>query len=49
MSKKLLYSAPEAELLVIRFEENFLQSDPNAVRSNSVSSGYDDGNELGEI
>ena len=24
MKKKLLYSAPEAELLVVRFEENFL-------------------------
>lgn len=26
MNKKLLYSAPEAELLVVRFEENFCQS-----------------------
>ena len=49
MNKKQFYSAPEAELLVIKFEENFLQSNPNAVRSNSVSSGYDDGNDLGEI
>lgn len=49
MNKKLLYSAPEAELLVVRFEENFLQSDPNAVRSNSASSGYEDENDLGEI
>ena len=24
MNKKLLYSAPEAELLVVKFEENFL-------------------------
>lgn len=24
MNKKQLYSAPEAELLVVRFEENFL-------------------------
>lgn len=24
MIKKLLYSAPEAELLVVRFEENFM-------------------------
>ena len=24
MNKKLLYSAPEAELLVVRFEENIL-------------------------
>ena len=49
MNKKLLYSAPEAELLVVKFEENFLQSDPNAVRSNSASSGYDDDYSLGEI
>ena len=26
MRKKLLYSAPEAELLVVRFEENFCQT-----------------------
>ena len=26
MVKKTIYSAPEAELLVVRFEENFLQS-----------------------
>ena len=26
MNKKQLYSAPEAELLVVRFEENFCQS-----------------------
>ena len=26
MTKKLLYSAPEAELLVVRFEGNFCQS-----------------------
>ena len=26
MIKKLLYSAPEAELLVVRFEENFCET-----------------------
>ena len=26
MARKSIYAAPEAELLVIRFEENFLQS-----------------------
>ena len=26
MTKKLLYSAPEAELLYIKFEENFCQT-----------------------
>ena len=39
MNKKLLYSAPEAELLVVRFEENFL----NSVESKSIQSlEYDD-------
>ena len=28
MRKKLFYEAPDAELLVVRFEENFLDSDP---------------------
>ena len=39
MNKKLLYSAPEAELLVVRFEENFM----NSVESKSIQSlEYDD-------
>ena len=45
MKKKLLYSAPEAELLVVRFEENFLQSG----EGNSANNGYDEENDLGEI
>jgi hypothetical protein len=28
MRKKAFYEAPDAELLVVRFEENFLDSDP---------------------
>ena len=49
MIKKSFYETPEAELILVRIEENFLASDPNAVRSNSVSSGYDDSYEMGEI
>ena len=45
MKKKLLYSAPEAELLVVRFEENFLQSGET---TNRADKDYED-NELGEI
>jgi hypothetical protein len=48
MNKKH-YEIPESELIFVRVEENFLTSDPNAVRSNSVSSGYDDSYEMGEI
>lgn len=45
MNKKLLYSAPEAELLVVKFEENFLQSGET---TNRADKDYED-NELGEI
>ena len=45
MNKKQLYSAPEAELLVVRFEENFLQSGET---TNRADKDYED-NELGEI
>ena len=47
--QKLNYLAPEAETLVIRFEENIMS--PNQVRSNSASSGYGVGDDydLGEI
>ena len=48
MHTKQLYEAPEAELLVVRFEENLCQS-RNGVRSNSASSDYDPDYELGEI
>ena len=50
MNKKQLYSAPEAELLVVRFEENFCQSpDPTGRRGytgvewdNSNTNDYSD-------
>lgn len=42
MNKKLLYSAPEAELLYVRFEENFL----NSVESESIQSLEYDEEEL---
>ena len=38
MKKKLLYSAPEAELLVVRFEENFLTS-PDGSWDKSIKEG----------
>ena len=38
MSKKLLYSAPEAELLVVKFEENIMSpGDPG-----TANGGYED-------
>lgn len=47
---RLDYEQPSCDLLVVRFEEGILTvSNPNAVRSNSSSSGYDDDNDLGEI
>ena len=42
MVKKQLYEAPEAELLAVRFEENFLTS-PN------TPGGYNGDNDLGEL
>jgi len=41
MSKKLLYSAPEAELLDVRFEENILSFD----KDNNTETLTDDGDE----
>ena len=49
MNKKTFYEAPEAELLIVKIEENFLTSDPNAVRSNSASSGYNGEYDMDEI
>ena len=48
MNKKH-YEIPETELLFVKIEENFLQSDPNSLRKNSASSDYDDEEDLGEI
>ena len=51
--KKHTYEQPLAETFELNLQANVLQggspTDPNAVRSNSASSGYDDGNDLGEI
>ncbi len=48
--KKHTYEQPLAETFELNLQGNVLAvSDPNAVRSNSASSGYDDGNDLGEI
>ena len=49
MNKKLQYEAPETELILVKFEGNFLTSDPNADRSNSASSGYNGDAPLGTI
>ena len=50
MNKKLYQEAPQAELIIIQFDQVIMgPSDPNAVRSNSVSSGYDDENDLGDL
>ena len=38
MYKKLLYSAPEAELLVVKIEENILSTKPGEIPEDS----YDD-------
>ena len=38
MNKKQLYTAPEADLLVVRFEENIMSPTNNA----PAFSGYDD-------
>jgi hypothetical protein len=48
--KKSLYEAPTTDVLVVRFEGAILTgSDPNRVRSNSSSSGYDSENYLDEL
>ena len=48
--KKVFYEKPTTETLVVRFEGAILTgSDPNRVRSNSSSSGYDSENYLDEL
>ena len=44
MKKNPFYTAPEAEFLVVRFEENFVNTG-----GNSSDNGYDDEYDLGEI
>ena len=55
MNKKQLYEAPEAELLVVKFEENFMDSNglqnanetnPFGTRSRSRAYYYDDEEDL---
>ena len=41
MNKKQLYTAPEAELLVVRFEENIMSPNGNAP---GLTQDYDDWN-----
>lgn len=50
MKKKLYQEAPQTELIFVQFDQVIMgPSDPNAVRSNSASSGYDNDNDLDEI
>ena len=44
MNKKQLYTAPEAELLVVRFEESLLQSN-----TSGTPGGDEDYNDQGEF
>ena len=44
MNKNPFYAAPEAELLVVRFEENFCVSGPG-----SASNGFNNNNDLGGL
>ena len=44
MNKKLLYSAPEAELLVVKFEESFLQAS-NFGAKGAAGGDIEEGNE----
>lgn len=47
MNKKLYQEAPLAELIYIQFDQVIMgPSDPNSVRSDSASSGYDPDYEL---
>ena len=50
MTKNMFYETPTTKILVVRFEGVLMQSgNPNSVRSNSASSGYDSDFDLGEI
>lgn len=50
MNKKTYLEAPQAELIYIQFDQVIMgPSDPNSVRSNSASSGYDNDNDLDVI
>ena len=52
MNKKQLYEAPEAELLVVRFEENIMSYGDNGTQNGKVvtpgdgwTDGWDDDNQ----
>ena len=42
MSKKLLYAAPEAELLYIRFEENIMSPNPGEAGETNTYNEYEE-------
>ena len=46
MYKKLLYSAPEAELLVIKFEENIMSPIVNSTNHTEYLGAEEDGGDL---
>ena len=47
MKKRLNYEAPEGELILVRFEENLLQSGESNVHSLSFSNNGGAGSDLG--
>ena len=42
MSKKLLYAAPEAELLFVNFEENIMSPVPGEAGENNTYNEYEE-------
>ena len=42
MTKKLLYSAPEAELLFVNFEENIMSPVPGEAGENNTYNEYEE-------
>ena len=50
MNKKIYFESPQAELIIVQYDQVIMgPSDPNSLRSNSASSGYDNDNDLDEI
>ena len=44
MNKKVYYEAPEAEILIVKFEENFMDSiqyDPNGTQKGNAYNPFD--------
>ena len=48
MKKRLIYEAPEAELILVRFEDNFLQS-PGGNQDNQRTLNYSNDGGAGTI